>query len=247
IAPPNTTPLPSAARGIWVCYPPESMMNGASDFKVHLASLGEGLLVLPPEVTSRQGFEGHKYSNEATWVQDGPNVMDPYPLFQYVSRSLLQICAHVFEQLPPEYEGLISPQDFLRSLTMKVNGKRVTAGEWSAAPDGAAFDSYDTEEEAAGDKVDQANDLDATTSRRSKHNAVVQHREHEIQWLDHCGKHAKFIPSMANVNFDQYKERIKVGMQGKRCLPRGSTVKKMEGALSQKTKNNQGSSQNKRK
>lgn len=54
IAPPNTMPLPSAARGIWVCYPPESMMNGASDFKVHLASLGKGLLVLPPEVTSRQ-------------------------------------------------------------------------------------------------------------------------------------------------------------------------------------------------
>ena len=151
--------------------------------------------------------------------------MDPYPLFQYVSRSLLQICAHVFEQLPPEYEGLISPQDFLRSLTMKVNGERVTAGEWSAAPDGATCDSYDTEEETAGDKVDQANELGPTSScRRSNHNAVVQRREHQILWLDHCERHAKFIPSMANVNFDEYKERIKLGIRGKRCLPRGSTV-----------------------
>ena len=182
------------------------------------------MVTLNAEHHDSRGFEGHKYSNEATWVQDGPNLMDPYPLFQYVSRSLLQICSHVFEQLLPEYEGLISPQDFLHSLTMKVNGERVTAGEWSAAPDGATCDSYDTEEDTARDQVDQANELGTTGSRgRSKHNAVVQRRDHEIQWLDHCEKHAKFIPSMANVNFDEYKERIKLGIRGKRCLPRGST------------------------
>ena len=107
---------------------------------------------------------------------------------------------------------------------MKVNGERVTAGEWSAAPDRATCDSYDTEEDTARDQVDQANELGTTGShRRSKHNTVVQHRDHEIQWLDHCEKHTKFIPSMVNVNFDEYKERIKLGIWGKRCLPRGPT------------------------
>jgi len=85
--------------------------------------------------------------------------------------------------------------------------RRVDAGKWTHAPDGAILDTYCMNIESISDVP--TNQL----------NAVVQRRAQIFTWLDHLESRSKFIPSQHKTDFVQEREKIKsgqLGIRGKR-------------------------------
>ena len=85
---------------------------------------------------SEDAYDPIEPSNEATWLTDGPVMMENHDLFEYSCRNLLLINNYFLRQLPIECQARIDPKVFLSAFSAEINGNRVHAKDWLYAPTG---------------------------------------------------------------------------------------------------------------
>ncbi|KAF8220141.1 hypothetical protein L208DRAFT_1160216, partial [Tricholoma matsutake] len=136
LSPPGKPPADSACRIMVVMYPPASMLSQSANHRAGFALLPNGnIFTLAPEMTSvlKDAYNPIEPSNEATWLTDGPVMMENYDLFKYSCRNLL-INNYFLRQLPIECQARIDPKVFLSAFSAEINGNRVHAKDWLYAP-----------------------------------------------------------------------------------------------------------------
>ena len=100
----------------------------------------------PSCVRSSHTSEAHN-PGFATWVKDGPILMNKEDYFNWVVRSGLQSMSYLARCFPSAMEVRIATSGFLSSWSYKENGVRKTAKPWPLAPSGADVDGLDTGDE----------------------------------------------------------------------------------------------------
>jgi hypothetical protein len=85
---------------------------------------------------SEDAYNPIEPSNEATWLTDGPVMMETHDLFEYSCRNLLLINNYFLRQLPIECRARIDPKVFLSAFSAEIDGNRVHAKDWLYAPTG---------------------------------------------------------------------------------------------------------------
>ncbi|KAJ3538211.1 hypothetical protein NMY22_g5264 [Coprinellus aureogranulatus] len=143
--PPKGTPsVSSAYRFTSVHYPQAAALDGSSSFT--LASLpgkpsgsqarnGDALYITP-EMTNKEnaGFVSQT-TRRSTYAGSGHAIMDRDSHVTFVARSLHQLNAYVYRQLPPIYKVKIDTKKAMEAISYtNERGKRVRLSDWPSAP-----------------------------------------------------------------------------------------------------------------
>jgi hypothetical protein len=144
---------------------------------------------------SEDAYDPIEPSNEATWLTDGPVMMETHDLFEYSCRNLLLINNYFLQQLPIECRACINPKVFLSAFSAEIDGNRVHAKDWLYAPTGYT--------------CSVPKGLDDPSMMDADHRSINAMKFVVSEFLEQEADGAKFIPHLVERDVRPFQRAVK--------------------------------------
>ncbi|KIJ49717.1 hypothetical protein M422DRAFT_246060 [Sphaerobolus stellatus SS14] len=122
-----------AVRNNNIGYTPFSMISGKSSY-AFAASPKKELISLGREMTLLELNWEQPWTEQATFMADGPLVMSTFMFFTFFAQGLLQMVIFLISQTPPMYQIWVDSDIFLSAFQMGPKKSPIVPEPWELAP-----------------------------------------------------------------------------------------------------------------